>query len=992
MRTFAVLVLWSWWLGLRLVAGVERGSPDEAGFLTQIRQLTFEGRRSGEGYFSPDGKSLIFQSERQPDNPFYQIYILDLDSGDVHRVSSGLGKTTCGFFRPGSDQVLFASTHLDPEAQRKEKAEFDFRASGRQRRYSFDYDEQMDIFTARRDGTALHRLTTALGYDAECAFSPDGQKIVFTSTRDAYVSAKLSSEDRKRLETDPSYFGEIYLMNADGSAQQRLTFSPGYDGGPFFSPDGKRIVWRRFDSSGLKADIYTMDLTGSDVRRLTDFGSMSWAPFFHPSGQYLIFTSNKLGFSNFELFLVDAEGRHEPVRVTFTDGFDGLPTFSPDGNQLCWTANRTSDGRSQLFLAHWNHPAALAALEAAPLRSGLAVAETKDHRPLQAAFSSAAAPASLASLSSDITTNDLHAEVGYLASDALEGRMTGSRGARLAADYIAANLKQDGLRPLGGKGSFFQEFEFTAGVNVVTNENKLAVFRPGAPPSETRFEPERDFRPLALTANGEVEGPVVFAGYGLSIPGQPGEGYHSYAGLDVTNKIVLVLRYVPESVEPKRRQELNRYAGLRYKALIAREHGAKALLVVTGPNSPNAGKLAPLAFDTSLAGSGIVAASISSNVATALFSGSGKDLKSLQTALDSENPHAEGGFEIPHVRLRIATAVQPIRKADRNVLACLDPVSPGPARDYLLVGAHYDHLGFGETGAMLRQGEDGQIHPGADDNASGVAAVLELAAALAAEHDRHPETFQRGILFGLWSGEELGLVGSSYFAEHPPVAWSHLVAALNFDMVGRLRDNKLILQGVGSSTAWRRIIEKRNVPAGFDLTLQDDPYLPTDATAFYPKGAPVLNFFTGSHEDYHRPTDRADRINYPGLERIALFARGIILDLVRSPVPLDYAKVAPSSSSEMGQRENLRAYLGTIPDYTTEVAGVKLSGVRTGSPAEKAGLRGGDVIIEFAGQQIKNIYDYTYALDAVKIGQPASLVVLRNGQPTRLQATPEARK
>src|SRR5438552_5351538 len=353
-------------------AGLEQSSASEAQFLSNTRQLTYEGRRSGEGYFSPDGKALIFQSEREPGNPFYQIYILDFESGDTHRVSRGFGKTTCGFFRPGTDEVVFASTHLDPQARDKQKAELAFRAAGKQRRYSWDYDEQMDIFSSRRDGTNLRRLTDAFGYDAEGSYSPDGKQIVFCSLRSAYPTNKLSTEERKHFETDPSYFGEIYVMNADGSGQKRLTHTAGYDGGPFFSPDGQRIIWRRFDESGVTADVYTMKTDGSDVRRLTQFGAMSWAPYFHPSGKYFIFTSNKLGFSNFELYLCDAEGAHEPVRVTYTDGFDGLPVFSPDGQRLCWSSSRTSDGKTQLFLAKWNHEAALASLNAAPPRQAAA--------------------------------------------------------------------------------------------------------------------------------------------------------------------------------------------------------------------------------------------------------------------------------------------------------------------------------------------------------------------------------------------------------------------------------------------------------------------------------------------------------------------------------------------------------------------------------------------------------------------------------------------
>ncbi len=241
------------WL-LLLAASALAASPADSGvgseerFLSHAKQLVFEGRRSGEGYFSPDGKALIFQSEREPGNPFYQIYTLDLETGDTARVSPGIGKTTCAFFRPGSDEVLFCSTHLDPDAIAKQKAELQFRASGTQRRYSWDYDEHMDIFLARRDGSNLRRLTAAPGYDAEASFSPDGKLIVFCSLRDAYPTNKLEAADFKRFQTDPPWFGEIYLMNADGSNARRLTHTPGYDGGPFENEERQISLAIPFDS------------------------------------------------------------------------------------------------------------------------------------------------------------------------------------------------------------------------------------------------------------------------------------------------------------------------------------------------------------------------------------------------------------------------------------------------------------------------------------------------------------------------------------------------------------------------------------------------------------------------------------------------------------------------------------------------------------------------------------------------------------------------
>jgi Tol biopolymer transport system component len=352
-----------------LVATVSAQQPaEERDFLSRARRLTVEGRRAGEGYWSPDGQRLVFQSEREPGNPFYQIYTLDLRSGDTRRISPGYGKTTCAFFRPGSDEILFASTHHDPRSRMLQQEELDFRASGKERRYAWDYDPEFEIYAASGRAGQFTRLTNARGYDAEASYSPDGQWIVFSSMRDAY-SRTLSAAERKQLEVDPSYFAEIYIMRADGSGQRRLTNAIGYDGGPFFSPDGSQVIWRRFDAHGLIADVWMMKPDGTNQRQITNFGAMSWAPYIHPSGAYILFASNKLGFENFEVFMVDVDGRKEPVRITHSDGFDGLPVPSPDGRRLAWTSSRGGGREGQLFLAEWNHDRALAALTTSPNRS-----------------------------------------------------------------------------------------------------------------------------------------------------------------------------------------------------------------------------------------------------------------------------------------------------------------------------------------------------------------------------------------------------------------------------------------------------------------------------------------------------------------------------------------------------------------------------------------------------------------------------------------------
>jgi len=348
------------------------GGAEWAGdrFMSRPRQLTFDGRRNGEAYFSPDGTKLIFSGEREADNPYFQIYILDLTDGDSWRVSPGTGMTTCAYFQPASLRVLFASSHLDPDADAKAQAEFQRRKSEGHNRYlGWDYNPHYDIVSTDRTGGDLRRLTDSPGYDAEGAYSHTGRMIVFSSIRDAYPLDKLSPEQRAEFDRKPENFAELYVMDADGGNPRRLTDWWGYDGGPFFSPDDQRIVWRHFDEGGMLADVYTINVDGSDRRRVTDFGAMSWAPFYHPSGQYLIFTTNKHGFDNFELYLVDVDGRHEPIRVTSTPGFDGMAAFSPDGNTICWTSTRTSSGLSQLFIARWDHQAALAAVREAPTRT-----------------------------------------------------------------------------------------------------------------------------------------------------------------------------------------------------------------------------------------------------------------------------------------------------------------------------------------------------------------------------------------------------------------------------------------------------------------------------------------------------------------------------------------------------------------------------------------------------------------------------------------------
>lgn len=570
------------------------------------------------------------------------------------------------------------------------------------------------------------------------------------------------------------------------------------------------------------------------------------------------------------------------------------------------------------------------------------------------------------------------ADVTLLASDRLAGRQAGSEGAKLAADHLVAELKKMGASPLPGQKDFRLPFSFTAGVK--DGGTTLTV-------GGTSYTRTNDVQALSFSDNGDASGEVVFAGYGLVVPESQNFGYDSYATLDVKDKIVVAFHYFPEDADQKTRQILSRYADPRYKAMQARQRGAKALLLVTGPRSPNAGQTIPMRFDTALAGSGIVAASVSDAVAKALFAGvKDKTLEDIQKSFDSGNPHT-AGFALPGATVAVKTAVIREKQEGFNVVGYL----PATARialpkPWVMLGAHYDHLGNGSHGNSLATKDDaGKIHHGADDNASGTAAVLAAGREFAARKAR-----SRHVVLAFWSAEEIGLIGSNAYVTAPPVPNDQLAAYFNFDMVGRMQDNKLTVQAVGTSASWRQMLERANVAAGFDLVLQDDPYQPTDVASFNQVSVPSLAFFTGTHVDYHKPSDTADKINYEDLDRVVDFAVALAARVGEEREALTFTKVEQAQQS--GGRSGVRIFTGTIPDYATDVKGLLLGGVIGGGPAEQAGLQKGDVIVQIGEQTIANIYDYTYALEALKVNQPVALVYMRNGERRQTTLTPTARK
>lgn len=924
------------------------------------RQITFVGTRSGEGYFSADGRKMIFQSEREPGNPFYQMYLLDMESGATTRLSPGQGKTTCGWIHPSGKKVMWSSTHLDPATSTKAKAEFEERAKPVKARYSWSYDETYDIFESDLQGRSLRRLTKERGYDAEGSYSPDGQWIAFASNRAGYTES-LSEEEKKIFDKDPSYMMDLYIMRADGSDVRRLTTARGYDGGPFFSPDGRRITFRRFAPNGATAEIYSIGVDGRDEKQLTNLGVMSWAPYYHPSGDYVVFASSVLGHANFELFVVDSEGLRPPARVTFGDGFDGLATFTPDGRQISWT-RRNEKGESQIYLADWDDAQVRRLLDLPALEPGRIA------------------------LSPDLSEGDLRTWVGWLASEDKAGRRSGSAEERLINERLVRLLQSWGLEGAAPGGGFFHHFEFTSAVRPGP-ANAAMLVGPGG--RELRIG--REAEPYSLSASAKVEAKgLVFAGFGIKAPAADGQpGYDSYDGLDVKDKWVVVLPDRPTDVPAPRRHFLSSYARLQHKVTVAREQGAAGLIVWEGFQEIKPQKDRALRFEGALS-----AASLP------VWRWSGPWLKTLAKnqgwRWESELKALEKGelrrLEIKGLQFSAVSDLQLEKSKATNVVARLRAKkSQGAA---LLIGAHGDHLGRGESGSSLARNEErDRIHPGADDNASGVASVMELAHHFAEGRRTGAMPLTRDLIFAIWSAEEIGLLGSAAWIRDweekskKPLA-AEVAAALNLDMVGRLRD-RLMVQGVGSADHWTRLVEESALRVGLPISAQEDPYLPTDAMSFYLAGLPSISFFTGAHEEYHSPRDTADTLNYPGLRRVTEAVAILTSLLADTPAQmLNYQRVAGSASSRMEGR-SFRVYVGTIPDYGQEgVKGLRISGVSKDSPAEKAGLRPKDIIIEFGGTRIETIYDYVYSLQSAKPGEKTQVRVRRGDREVVMSLTP----
>ena len=590
-----------------------------------------------------------------------------------------------------------------------------------------------------------------------------------------------------------------------------------------------------------------------------------------------------------------------------------------------------------------------------------------------------------------------------LTAPAMEGRGDDTPGLMRAANLLQQRYKTLGLEPAGSHG-YLQPFTLTTGAKLAGNNH----LREQVAQKTQDLKLKEDFVPLSFSSSGAVDAPVVFAGYGASA----GEfDYDDYANLDVNGKIVVMLRYEPAGFAGKSgNQGLTQHATMITKAINARNHGAKAVIIINGTpigapsattntttnstaNSTTNGtavqgqqdRLMPFGSLSGPENVGILLVQVRNNVAGAWFAAAGTSIADVQRRIDAATKPASFSFP-PTVHLSMEVNVTTTRATVNNVLAYL----PGKTDEYVIVGAHYDHLGYGHYDS-LAPSQIGRIHPGADDNASGTAGVLELARMLAPFKGRLP----RGILFASFAGEELGLLGSADWVKEPTRPLPKAVAMINMDMIGRIRDRKVYIGGVGTAANFQPILTALQKESSFQFEYSAGGYGASDHTSFVTQQIPVLFFFSGLHSDYHRPSDTWDKIDATDAAHLVDVVAKLLLQLdtvTQRPTFVTVAEDKDPHAGVSGGGGGYGPYFGSIPDFGQTENGVRFSDVQPGSPAAKAGLKAGDVLVQFRGQAIRNLYDFTDALRRSKAGDVVEVTVLRDGKPLKQQVTLEQRR
>ncbi|HEX9731323.1 MAG TPA: M28 family peptidase [Thermoanaerobaculia bacterium] len=727
---------------------------------------------------------------------------------------------------------------------------------------------------------------------------------------------------------------ELYRMNADGSDVRRLTDAPGYDGGAFFSPDCSRIVWRASrPREGEELE---------DYRRLLDEG---------------LIRPTKL-----ELWVAEADGS-EARQITYLDAASFAPFFHPSGERVLFSTNYgaasprefdiwavdadgtdlerityaegfdgfpmfSPDGKWLAFSSNRN--------QGKPGETDVYVARWIEDPPGEPTDEAATAAA-----------GRFHDAVAWLADDAREGRGVGTEGLDQATAWLEERFAAIGLQ--GAGNSFRQAFEVAVRVEAGP-ATALAV--------DGDAVAAEGFVAASFSASGVAEGEVVPVGYGITAEEHRVD---DYADREVTGKVVLVRRFTPSGPPFDDDGVRRRHSELRYKAWNAREHGAAGVVIVDlpevkeGEEVPEEAALPRLDVDAR-GDAGLPVVVVKRELGQKLFAGA---------------HHA-----------RVSVELESELRATHNVVGRLAAGADVKHEGPLVIGAHYDHLGLGGRGSLAPDSRE--PHNGADDNASGTAALLEIGRLL---QERRSE-LGRDVYLVAFSGEESGLLGSTHFTREPPegLAIAGVYAMLNLDMVGRLRGNVLTVLGADSADEWRGLVGAACDGVRLACSMSGDGYGPSDQTPFYAAGVPVLHFFTGTHEDYHKPSDDTEKINAAGGARVASLVADLAVTLSRREEPLTYMTVAPPPPQ--GDSRSFGASLGTIPDYAGDGRpGVLLAGTREESPAQQAGMRRGDLLVELAGHDVGDIYDFMFVLRQSKPGETVKAVVVRDGERVTLEVT-----
>ena len=567
-------------------------------------------------------------------------------------------------------------------------------------------------------------------------------------------------------------------------------------------------------------------------------------------------------------------------------------------------------------------------------------------------------------------------DIKSLSSPEMEGRGAGTKGLMRAQHLIEKRYKELGLDP-AGVNAYAQPFTVVTGARLKHDNHFVAE----ATGSKHELKIDEDFVPFSFSASGQVAAPLVFAGYGATADEFH---YDDYAGLDVKDKIVVVLRYEPSGfAEKSGNHGLTQHSQLVSKAINARNHGAKAVIVVNGKLGDGEEDL--LTRFGSVSGPeniGVVMVQVKNAAAESWFQSAGKSLKDIQDHINSGTKPDSFAFpDTLHLSLHID--IETTRATVNNVLAWL----PGQTDEYVVVGAHYDHLGRGNFDS-LAPSQIGQIHPGADDNASGTAGVLELARVLAPQRGQ----LKRSILFMDFAGEELGLLGSAAWVKDPTHPLTKAVAMLNMDMIGRIKDDKVYIGGVGTGSTFKAVLEQAQKETPFKIEYSAGGYSSSDHTSFVTKKIPVLFFFSGLHSDYHKPSDTWDKINAPSAARLLDLVGNVAVQLANAQDAPAFQVVAEDKPAGGSGGGGYGPYFGSIPDFGQTENGVKFSDVKPNSPAAKAGLKAGDILVQFGDKPIKNLYDFTDALRRSKVGDVVEVKVLRDGQPVTASVRLEQRK